>query len=161
MKTEDLAHWLFENGGPAIRHRMATELLDDASEVNTARLVANLLASPMTRLWLERLGSPDGGLPAFHHSKPQAFENAASKLCDLGLRAGMEPLDIRMASFRQWLDEQAQAIEKIAEVDYTGVDTKEATQSALDNGLRWFEAMIVAARLAWMSYADAAIRVCL
>ncbi|MBN2392873.1 MAG: hypothetical protein JXR84_19230, partial [Anaerolineae bacterium] len=73
----------------------------------------------------------------------------------------MEPLDIRMAPFRQWLDEQAQAIEKIAEVDYTGVETKEATQSALDHGLRWFEAMIVAARLAWMSYADAAIRVCL
>jgi hypothetical protein len=170
MKTENLAHWLLENGGPAILYRTETELIDDtgadagsadASDVDTARLVSDLLASPTTQLWLERLGTPDGGLAGFHLSKPQAFENAASKLCDLGLHVGMEPLDVRMAPFRQWLDEQAQAIEKIAEVNYNDVDTKEATQSALDHGIRWFEAMIVTARLAWMGYADAAIRVCL
>ena len=161
MKTEALVHWLFENGGPAIRYRTVKELLDDAGSVDAAHLVSDLLASSMTQLWLERLGAPDGGLSGFHLSKPEAFENAASKLCDLGLRAGMEPLDIRMAPFRQWLDEQAQAIEKIADVNYTDIDTKEATQTALDHGIRWFEAMIVAARLAWMGYADAAIRICL
>ena len=160
MRAKELMHWLLTGGGPAIRYRTATGLLD-AAGANVATLVADLLAGPMTQLWLERLGAPEGGLSGFHHSRPQAFENAASKLCDLGLRAGMEPLDARMVSFRQWLDEQAQAIEKIAEVSYTGSDTKEATQAALDHDIRWFEAMIVAARLAWMGYADAAIRVCL
>ena len=161
MKTEDLTHWLLESGGPAIRYRTAMELIDDTGGIDVAPLTASLLTNSMTQLWLERLGAPEDNLSSFHHSRPEAFENAASKLCDLGLRAGMEPLDRRMATFRHWLDEQAQAIEKIAEVNYTGIDTRKATQAALDHGIRWFEAMIVAARLAWMGYTDAAIRVCL
>ena len=91
-----LARWLLVNGGPAIRYRTATELLGPAPGVDPAQLTDALLAGPMTRLWLDRVGQPEDRLESFHHSRPNAFENAASKLCDLGLRAGMVPLDERM-----------------------------------------------------------------
>jgi hypothetical protein len=163
--TQDLAAWLLAHGGPAIRYRTATELLEDANGIDLAQLRADLLASPMTQQWLERVastrGQPSAGLPGFHHSRPEAFENAATKLCDLGLRAGMAPLDERMAPFRRWLDEQAQAIADIAQVSYASVETREATRSALDRGIRWFEAILVAARLAWLGYPDQSLRLCL
>lgn len=154
MEQTALVAWLLENGGPAIRYRAAMELLVSPVDVDLERLESDLLVSPMTQLWLERVGQP-GGLFAFHSSKPDAFENAASKLCDLGLSAGTPVFDERMSPYRRWLDEQAQAIDAIADVDYAEIGTPEATQSAVDRGIRWFEAMLVAARLAWMGYADA------
>jgi hypothetical protein len=160
MSNHALARWLLANGGPAICYRTATELLDDAG-VDAGQLAADLLASPMTQAWLERLGQPGDDLSGFHHSRPEAFENAASKLCELGLRAGVEPLDARMAPFRQWLDEQAQAISDIAQVNYADANSKGSTQSAVKRGIRWFEAILVAARLAWFGYADVAISLCL
>ncbi len=156
-----LTSWLLEHGGPAIRYRTARELVDAPTGPDLTQLIADLLASPMTQLWLDRVGQLDEGLSGFHHSRPQAFENAASKLCDLGLQAGMAPLDAKMRSYRRWLEGQAEAINDIAEVSYTGVDTREATQTALDQGIRWFEAILVAARLAWLGYPDGAIGVCL
>ncbi len=159
MNDQTLGHWLLTNGGPAIRYRTATEL-NNAVGIDIAPLATDLLASPMTQAWLARVGGPEGNLSGFHHSRPEAFENAASKLCELGLRAGMMPLDARMVPFRRWLDEQAQAIAEIAEVVYDG-QTKTETQVALDQGIRWFEAILVAARLAWFGYEDQSIRVCL
>ena len=161
MEDRALVAWLLENGGSVIRYRTAAELVDNADGIDVDQLRADLLASPMTQMWLDRVGQPVGGLSGFHHSKPEAFENTASKLCDLGLHAGMASLDARMAPFRSWLHEQAEAIDDIAEVTYTGGETKAGTQSAVERGIHWFEAVLVAARLAWLGYDDASIRVCL
>ena len=156
-----LTRWLVEYGGLVIRYRTATESLDTPGDIDVARWAADLLVSPMTQLWLSRVGQPTDGLGGFHGSRPEAFENAASKLCDLGLRAGMAPLDEKMLPYRHWLEGQAQAIGDIAEIDYTGVESRKATQEVLNRGIRWFEAMLVAARLAWMGYPDDAIGICL
>ena len=53
-----LARWLLVSGGPAIRYRTATEVLDSAPGVDVAQLAGALLASPMTQLWLERVPRP-------------------------------------------------------------------------------------------------------
>jgi hypothetical protein len=154
MDDVELTQWLLQNGGPAIRYRTATELVDTPTDVDIERLAAELLASPTTQLWLGRVSEPGVGFSGFHHSKPEAFENAASKLCDLGLRAGMAPLDEKMLPYRRWLEEQAQAISRMSEVNTTSDRSRKATRMALDQGNRWFEVVLVAARLAWMGYAD-------
>jgi hypothetical protein len=97
-----LAQWLMENGGPLIRYRTATELLDDPSAADLERLPEELLASPLVTRWLERL--VPGGI---HSSQSTAFENPMNKLADLGLKAGMRPLDERTAHFRGLLAERA------------------------------------------------------
>ena len=95
--------WLLENGGPAIRYRTATELMDNPADVDLDQLSADLLQSAMVRKWLDRIGLP-GGLTSLHASKPDAFENVCAKLCELGLRAGMlEEFDRKMQPFRQHL----------------------------------------------------------
>ncbi|MGC9349789.1 MAG: hypothetical protein ACP5JG_16745, partial [Anaerolineae bacterium] len=86
MTGSEVHAWLLQEGGPAIRYRTARELLSGGAD-STAN-AEELLASPMVQTWLARLGEP-GGLASFHSSKPEAFENAAAKLRDLGLHAGM------------------------------------------------------------------------
>ncbi len=161
MNEASLHQWLFENGGASIRYRTTKELLTDTAKVEVEKLRADLLASKMTQQWLNHVGKPGQGLASFHHSRPEAFENAASKLCDLGLQAGLSVLDEKMQPFHRWLNTQVQAIREIAAVDYEDVTTKKETQSAVERGLNWFEAMLVAARLAWMGYDTPAIRTCL
>jgi hypothetical protein len=105
MDDSILTQWLFENSGPAIRYRTATELMDRSADVDPGALSADLLSSTMVRQWLDRLGQP-GGLTSLHGSKPEAFENVCAKLCDLGLRAGMlDDLDDKMLPFRRHLAE--------------------------------------------------------
>lgn len=139
--------WLLDNGGPAIRYRTATELQDDPSGRDVAQLAADLLASSMAQTWLDRVGQP-GNLSAFHGSHPEAFENAAYKLADLGLHAGMAPLDERVAPCLHWLAEHA------------------ASMARVPHGFDAFEAVLVAAPLAWMGYGEGAeasetLRLCL
>ncbi|MBN1875622.1 MAG: hypothetical protein JXA33_15460 [Anaerolineae bacterium] len=161
MNEKDLLQWLFENGGPAIRYRVAKELLDPSVNIDIAQLRDDLLASPITRLWLARVGKPNEDLSSLHHSKPEAFENAVSKLCDLGLHAGIPALDEKMQSFLHWLDMQAQTIGDISEADYSDVSTKAETQLAVEQGINWFETILIVARLAWLGYDTPAIRACL
>jgi hypothetical protein len=97
-----LAQWLLDNGGPVIRYRTATELLDGPLRVDLERVRKDLLASPLVKRWLERL-VPRG----IHSSQNTAFENPMNKLADLGLKAGMPPLDQRAAHFRRLLAERA------------------------------------------------------
>ena len=40
MKNEELNAWLFENGGPVIRYRTATELLPQTKSLDIKRLAA-------------------------------------------------------------------------------------------------------------------------
>jgi hypothetical protein len=101
-QTQEI-RWLLEEGGPAIRYRTATELIDDPSGIDLDRLTTDLLQSSMVRQWLDRIGLP-GGLNSLHGSQPEAFENVCAKLCELGLRAGMlDEFDQKALSFRQHL----------------------------------------------------------
>jgi hypothetical protein len=98
-----MIQWLLESGGPAIRYRTATELVDDPASlgIDVDRLTADLLESAMVRQWLDRIGLP-GNLNSLHSSRPEAFENVCAKLCELGLHAGMlDEFDHKMQPFRQ------------------------------------------------------------
>jgi hypothetical protein len=106
MDDSTVTQWLFDNGGPAIRYRTATELMDASAEVDRDTLASDLLSSAMVRWWLDRIGRP-GGLTSLHGSHPDAFENVCAKLCELGLRAGMlDELDAKMQPFLQHLNTQ-------------------------------------------------------
>jgi hypothetical protein len=102
MQNRDIIDWLLENGGPTIRYRVATELLDDLSSVDLNGLVAALLESSLVNRWLERL-IPETGRDQLHGSKPTAYENAMGKLTQLGCRSCMPPFDERVRPFRDWL----------------------------------------------------------
>jgi hypothetical protein len=99
---EQALEWLLEYGGPAIRYRTATELLDDSTGVDLDELTAALLESPLVNEWLERL-IPETGLNQLHGSKPTTYESAMGKLTQLGCRSGMLPFDERVRPFRDWL----------------------------------------------------------
>jgi hypothetical protein len=133
MDDHTLTQWLLKHGGPAIRYRTATELVDDPAGIDVQRLTAELLQSAMVRQWLDRIGLP-GGLAALHGSPPGAFENVCAKLCELGLRTGMlDELDDRILPFRRHL----------AEWDET-----------------WGRSLL-AACLNWIGYHDEAVLACL
>ena len=120
MKNEELNAWLFENGGPVIRYRTATELLPQTKSLDIKRLAAEMLQSTQVRLWLERLIPPRllnnstttqtvqaSGINEIHNSKPTALENALAKLADFGLKKGMAELDRRTLPYRKWLEDSA------------------------------------------------------
>ena len=50
----ELVQWLLENGGPAIRYRAATELMDDVQGIDLERLAEDLVQSRMVQLWMDR-----------------------------------------------------------------------------------------------------------
>ncbi|MHB9033710.1 MAG: hypothetical protein ACYC6L_11775 [Anaerolineae bacterium] len=151
-----MARWLLGSGGPAIRCRTARELLDHP-EVDINQLDADLLAAPVVRAWLARLGASRLIMNALHGSKPAAFENTASKLADLGLRAGREPLDIALAPYRAWLAGQVRLLEEAPGIPGLA-STRAETEQVLANYVRWFTAMLVASRLAWLGYPDEPLR---
>ena len=83
-----LAEWLYENAGPILRYRVATELLPDRADVDREQLQQELLSCGEVRRWLGYLGTGP-----VHHSKDEAAENAMAKLLEYGLCAGMPSLD--------------------------------------------------------------------
>jgi len=106
MNQQELVNWLFENGGPAIRYRTATELMPTSDSVDIGRLAEELLQSELVRTWLGRL-IPATSLNGLHGSKATAFENVMGKLTDLGLMSGVPELDQRTRPFRRWLEDNA------------------------------------------------------
>ena len=100
-----LAQWLLEHGGPAIRYRTATELVEDPKAVDLERIVADLAQSAMVQQWMGHFAPLRAGdLFSLHGSNPDAFENVCAKLCELGVRAGMlAEVDAKMQPFRQYL----------------------------------------------------------
>ena len=106
---KSLEEWLLRQGGPVVRWRVATELLECAPEPEMrASLEAALAGHPEVARWLQNL-SPSQGIRfgTLHGSFDTCFENALGKLVTLGLRAGMEPLDTGTKPFRDWLAAQA------------------------------------------------------
>jgi hypothetical protein len=102
--------WLFNQGGPVIRWRVASELFDDFPSGELTLLERDLLELPLIQTWLGRLtlGELGGRLERLdpedlkqlgwlaHSSKQTALENVLGKLAELGLRSGMPGLDERM-----------------------------------------------------------------
>ena len=105
-----LAQWLLKNGGPVVRWRTASELVDDFSPIELERMRQDLLAFPLVQTWLGRMnldglgGNLETPSPEFlhqlgwmvHGSKNIQLENVLGKLAELGLRQGMPELDERM-----------------------------------------------------------------
>jgi len=125
-----LVQWLMDEGNPVVRWRTAAELGPAPAELGTLR--EDLLAHPDVRRWLRLLGECRRRL---HHSGDSALENVGGKLYELGLRAGMEPLD---AGMKPWRDRLA---------DYSPTSLEYAG----------FGGGIVAAVLARLGYRDEAV----
>jgi len=83
-----IADWLFANGGPIIRYRVATELLADRGDIDRAQLGRDLLVYPEVQRWLANLGQGP-----IHHSCDTSAENALGKLLEYGLRSDVADLD--------------------------------------------------------------------
>jgi hypothetical protein len=107
LDDHKLTQWLLEHGGPAIRYRTATELIDAGEGVDLEELTADLVQYAMVHAWLDRLIPPrPGDLFSLHGSNPDAFENVCAKLCELGVRPGMVPAcDERMHPYRRYLEQ--------------------------------------------------------
>ena len=99
--------WLLENGGPVIRYRTATELLNEPKIINIEQLSQELIRSQMVGAWLERLGTSKEFVH-LHSSKMTAYENAMGKLVQLGCKNGITPFDQKTLSFRKWLQSTRQ-----------------------------------------------------
>lgn len=107
MNQHELVNWLFENGGPAIRYRTATELMTSSDSADIGQLRDELLQSQLVKAWLERF-TPGRGIKSLHGSKSTMLENVMGKLTDLGCRKGIAELDKQTSPFRQWLQENAE-----------------------------------------------------
>jgi len=95
--------WLLKNGGAVVRWRTAVELYDDFPPAELKELADDLLALPLTQVWLDRLslGELEGHLgqmdeaglarlgACVHGSRNTCLENVLGKLAELGLRLGM------------------------------------------------------------------------
>jgi hypothetical protein len=90
--------WLLENGGPVIRYRTATELLNDTRNYDIDQLSQELIRSPL----VGALGTSKE-LIHLHSSKVTAYENAMGKLVQLGCHNGILPFDQKTQYFRKWL----------------------------------------------------------
>ena len=91
---DSIAEWLFANGGPIIRYRVATELLADRGDIDRAQLERDLLACPEVKRWLTNLGQGP-----IHHSRDTSAENALGKLLEYGLRSDVADLDEKVQPF--------------------------------------------------------------
>jgi hypothetical protein len=126
---QQLVSWLSENGGSSVRYRSAVELEAKTRSLRTEELEQRLLESRPVLRWLDHLSQ----VQAVHNSSNTALENAAGKLLDLGLRAGMAPLDQGLLRFRRWLEEEH------------------------SSWLATFKKVIVAWVLTWAGYTDASL----
>ncbi len=121
MKKNELIAWLFENGGPVIRYRTATELMPSGKKPDIERLTDDLLRSPQVQKWLRNLTAPrflskespgwnihvlKSSLMDVHGPKPTVLSTALGKLTDFGLKEGVPELDRRTLPYREWLEER-------------------------------------------------------
>ncbi len=100
-----LTEWLFQTAGPVLRYRTAFELRG-VRGAELEPLERELLRSAQVRTWLDRIGR-DVNFFSVHGSKPTALENVLGKLALLGCRAGMTPLDRRLAPVLRWVTRAA------------------------------------------------------
>ena len=102
MDKTGLLNWLYDNGGPVIRHRVRTEF----DFIVPALAQSDLFNSPLVVKWLNRL-QPELGFNQLHGALPTTFENVMGKLTQLGCRSGMLQFDLRVQPFLEWFRENA------------------------------------------------------
>lgn len=107
MNHRELVDWLFENGGPTIRYRTATELMQPSGKVATGQLREELHQSELVKVWLERF-VPSSLFNDLHGGKETAFENVIGKLTQLGCRKSMPEFDQRIVPYCGWLKDNAE-----------------------------------------------------
>jgi len=94
-----------ERGGAIARYRTAIELLNRTRGPEHDNLFHALMSSPIVQRWLANVVHGN-----VHASCDNAFENAMGKLIDMGLRAGMSALDMRvepfLATIAEWQEAQ-------------------------------------------------------
>jgi hypothetical protein len=90
MEPRQVVEWLYANASPIIRYRMERDWGYPAPD-SIAVLLAQVLKLPETQRWLANLGGPQ-----IHSSRDTAAENAAAKLIEYGLHAGVSALDAKM-----------------------------------------------------------------
>lgn len=107
MNNNQLMEWLIANGGPTIKYRTITELMDNP--FNTNDLVNDLLNDRTINSLLQRLENygpiqtiDNHTINAIHTGT--GVEGIVSKLLELGMRAGIDVFDSRMQVFRQYVD---------------------------------------------------------
>lgn len=104
LSSIDLAHWLVDKAGPAIRFRTMVEILEEQDVSKISQALSDFLESKVVKTWLAKL-SPQFDMKMIHSSSPDAFENVMGKLATLGMRAGLQPFDGVTFPFRVWLSE--------------------------------------------------------
>ncbi len=106
MNTQETIRWLFENGGPTIRYRTATELMESNTCIDIKMMERAIAESQEVITWLNYLRPMKGvSYMTLHGSYNHFYENAMSKLVQLGMRAGMPELDEATLPYRTWLTE--------------------------------------------------------
>lgn len=107
MNNNELLDWLIANGGPAIKYRTTTELMDNDSKLD--RLIDDLLNTKTINSLLQRLGSYEPlqivdirTINAIHSGT--GVEGMVAKLLELGMKSGIDVFDFRMQVFRQYVN---------------------------------------------------------
>ncbi len=118
MRQAELVDWLVHNAGPVIRFRTMTEVLPEQDVGVVSRLLDEFLLSPILNEWLERL-KPDFTPQKIHSDMPEAFENSLCKIRQLGLRAGLQPLDNKTINHRGWLSDSLEDASSSAEARHS------------------------------------------
>ncbi len=118
LKNEELSAWLFENGGPVVRYRTATELFPPNKSLDIQQLTHKMLRCPQVQKWLSNIRPPclllnnpvttphvlTSGIMEVHGSKPDNIENVLGKLSEFGVKKGVPELDERTLPYRKWLE---------------------------------------------------------
>jgi hypothetical protein len=89
MDNEYLSEWLFANGGPILRYRMAVDRMDGISQAEREQLLRDAIATPEVQRWLDNLRRS----PSIHGSKDTNAENPLAKLLDYGLNRAVPAFD--------------------------------------------------------------------
>lgn len=94
MNDQALVAWLFTSGGPIVRYRTARDLMPGCPEALRQELLAEAMATPEVRRWLDLLGQARN----IHGSRDTDAENALAKLLDYGLDRSVAPFDAAVQS---------------------------------------------------------------
>jgi hypothetical protein len=106
LNTQEIIGWLFENGGHTIRYRTATEVMELDTCNDIKRMERKVAESQEVITWLNYLKPmKEVSYMTLHGSYNQFYENAMSKLVQLGMHAGIPELDEATLPYRTWLTE--------------------------------------------------------
>ncbi len=92
MSDQELLEWLFANGGPILRHRVAVDLMPALTRAERQRHLQDALTTPQVQQWLDNLSQAH----AIHGHLDIHAENALAKLIEYGLHRGVPALDERV-----------------------------------------------------------------